>query len=80
MRQEMKRAQGKPHQFGTFKVNKISLWCFGNKQYNDIYLIMGLKLKHMDITKLIGYIEERFGQISTVILIDSRDHNNFSYN
>ena len=33
LRHLMNRIQSKNHKIGTYKINKISLWCFNHKRY-----------------------------------------------
>ena len=42
VRHKMRRIQGKKQKLGTYKIDKISLWCFDDKRFvldDDIYTL-----------------------------------------
>ena len=63
IRHKIKRIQSKNHKLGTYEINKISLWCFGDKRFVLNDGIHTLAYFHKDLRKQIHTDYHRFSQI-----------------
>ena len=51
LRHKTRRIQGEKYKMGTYEINKISLWCFGDKRFVLNNGIHTLAYSHKDLKK-----------------------------